>query len=225
MTDRRCRFHPTQGVIGALTFLMAVAIAVAPAGATPGNGNASGHDKGDSPTTTSPPTVASPPRPVPTGNNSSSGNNGGGSNHGQTPSGNNGHIMIDKFNMDGSGNEPHVACGFSVSFFGYDAGTQHATITVTPQTPTAGGHFITATTSWTTAQRTGGNQFDANVRIGANKIATAFAGLTPDKQGFHARIDVHVTGSQGADGKHKMVWITRARCHPRPHHPRPHHQQ
>ena len=45
------------------------------------------------------------------------------------PAGNNGHIQIDQFVMDGGrGNEPHVGCGFSVSFFGYDGGSRNATV-------------------------------------------------------------------------------------------------
>ena len=56
------------------------------------------------------------------------------------PAGNNGHIQIDEFQMDGgNGNDPHVGCGFSISFFGYDAGTRTASVTVTPWAPTQGG--------------------------------------------------------------------------------------
>jgi len=125
------------------------------------------------------------------------------------PAGNNGTIKIDDYvRKGGVRNRPHVDCGLSVSFFGYDAGTQSATITLTPWAPTAGGAPLRLTTSWTTATRTGGNQFDKNVPISGEQVARAFRGVPAAKQGFHARIDVTVTGSQGADGKHKMVWIS-----------------
>src|SRR4051794_1644608 len=127
---------------------------------------------------------------------------------GNAPPGNNGHIQIDEFLMDGgNGNNPHVACGFSVTFFGYDAGAQHATIDVTPAAPTAGGTPFSVPASWTTDTRTSGNQLDANVPISPAQLAAALKGITPANQGFHVRVDVTVTGSQGADGKHKMLWV------------------
>lgn len=128
---------------------------------------------------------------------------------GDAPAGNNGTIKIDEFVMEGGNrNRPHVNCALSVSFFGYDSGTQSATITLTPWAPTRGGAPLRLTTTWTTATRTGGNQFNKNVPISGAQVSRAFQGVTPAKQGFHARIDVTVTGSQGADGKHKMVWIS-----------------
>lgn len=127
---------------------------------------------------------------------------------GATPAGNNGTIKIDELVMDGGlGNDPHVPCGFSVSFFGYDTGTQDATIAITPWAPTDGGQPFTTATSWTTAERTGGNQLDANVPIGGAQLAAAFAGIEPAAQGIHVRVEVHVTGAQGADVKYKMLWV------------------
>jgi hypothetical protein len=125
------------------------------------------------------------------------------------PPGNNGHVQIDEYDMDGgNGNDPHVACAFSVSFFGYDAGDQQATITVTPWAPTAGGTPFTRSATWHTDARTSGNQLDANVKIDPSAVADAFAGVAPAAQGWHAKVEVHVTGSQGADGKQKVIWIT-----------------
>jgi hypothetical protein len=127
---------------------------------------------------------------------------------GDAPRGNNGHIQIDTFVMAGGNrNRPKAVCGFSVSFFGYDAGTQHATITMTPKSPTSGGTPLTVSTEWTVAHRTSGNQFNKNVPISPEQVAVAFNGVAPAKQGFHAKIDVHVTGSQGSDAKHKVLWI------------------
>jgi hypothetical protein len=138
---------------------------------------------------------------------------GASSSGGQAPAGNNGHIQIDEYTMDGgNGNDPHVACGFSVSFFGYDAGTQNATIAVTPWAPTKGGTPFTVSTQWTTASRTGGNQLDQNVPISPAQIASAFSGVAPAHQGYHAKIEVEVSGSQGSDDKHHTVWI--APCAP-----------
>ena|SRR5579864_6358667 len=41
------------------------------------------------------------------------------------PGGNNGTIKVDEFSMDpGQDNDPHVSCGLTLSFFGYDGGPQ-----------------------------------------------------------------------------------------------------
>ena len=126
----------------------------------------------------------------------------------QAPAGNNGHIQIDEYSLDGgSGNDPHLACGFSVSFFGYDAGTQQAVITVTPVAPTKGGTPLTQSTNWTIATRTSGDQLDQNVVVTPAALASAFAGVTPAHEGYHARIAVDVTGAKGADSKYHTIWI------------------
>src|SRR5581483_10547269 len=84
----------------------------------------------------------------------------------QAPAGNNGTIKIDEFAMDsGQDNDARVGCGFTVSFFGYDAGSHTATVTLTPWAPTSGGHPGTFGTTWSTATRTGGDQYDASLQI------------------------------------------------------------
>jgi hypothetical protein len=128
---------------------------------------------------------------------------------GGAPPGNNGHIQIDGFVLDqGNNNDPMVGCGFAVDFFGYDAGTQNATITLTPQAPTSGGTPFTVSTSWTTATFTGGNQLDQTVLISAAQITAAFAGVAPAAQGFHAKLEVEVTGATGSDDKFHTIWMS-----------------
>lgn len=124
------------------------------------------------------------------------------------PGGNNGTVKIDEYSADGGhGNDPHVGCRFSVSFFGYDTGTQHASMTFDPQAPTAGGKSETLTTSWTTARRSGGNQLDES--YGPVDLSDAFAGVAPEpQQGWHVKLTVHVTGSHGSDVKHKTFWVS-----------------
>jgi hypothetical protein len=125
------------------------------------------------------------------------------------PPGNNGTVKIDEFTMDpGQDNDPHVACDFSISFFGYDAGQQSATMTIEAWAPTAGGSVTLPTLTFTVPSRTGGDQLDANRPVRFSEVAPAFAGVSPQpQQGFHAKLTVHVTGSQGADVKHKVFWI------------------
>ena len=134
---------------------------------------------------------------------------GGSSSAADAPAGNNGHIQIDEFQMDGgNGNDPHVGCGFSISFFGYDAGTRTASVTVTPWAPTRGGTpFHDGGLTWKVSQRTGGNQLDFNYPVSPGTVAGMFSGVAPAHQGYHARVEVEVNGSQGSDDKYKMVWI------------------
>lgn len=125
------------------------------------------------------------------------------------PPGNNGTVKIDEYSMDpGQDDDPHVSCDFSVSFYAYDGGPQTATITVTPVAPTAGGHSYSASTSWNVGNRTSGSQFDRNVTVTGSDLASALAGVTPQaQQGYHLRLEVEVTGSQGSDDKYKVFWL------------------
>ncbi|HET6966433.1 MAG TPA: hypothetical protein VFH58_16795 [Acidimicrobiales bacterium] len=125
------------------------------------------------------------------------------------PPGNNGTVKIDEYSMDpGQDNDPHVSCDFSVSFYGYDGGPQTASLTVTPVAPTSGGHSYSTSTSWNVGTRTSGSQFDRNVTISASELAPALAGVSPQaQQGYHLRLEVEVTGSQGSDDKYKVFWL------------------
>jgi hypothetical protein len=142
------------------------------------------------------------------GSSSSGGSSSGSASQGgQAPAGNNGTVKInDSAVDDGPNNEPHVGCTFYVNFYGYDAGLQSASMTFEPWSPTKGGQTTTLNTSWSTAERTGGNQLDK--AYGPVDLSSALAGVTPHpKQGYHVKLTVHVTGSQGSDVKHKVFWI------------------
>ena len=131
---------------------------------------------------------------------------------GNAPAGNNGTVKIDEYTADGgNGNDPHVSCGFTVNFFGYDggSGTDTATISVTPVAPTAGGSQYHASTSWPAGTRTAGDQWDASIQVSGSDLAGALAGVSPQpQQGYHLRLEAEVTGSQGSDDKYKTFWMT-----------------
>jgi hypothetical protein len=129
-------------------------------------------------------------------------------NSGQPP-GNNGTVKIDEYSMDpGQDNDPHVTCDFSVNFFGYDSGSQSASITITPVAPTSGSGNYHATTTWNVGTRTGGNQFDQTYPVSQTAISSALAGVTPQpRQGYHLRLEVEVSGSKGSDDKYKVFWL------------------
>jgi hypothetical protein len=125
------------------------------------------------------------------------------------PPGNNGTVKIDEYSMDpGQDNDPHVTCDFSVNFFGYDSGSQSASITITPVAPTPGSGTYQATTSWNVGTRTSGNQFDQTFQVSQSAISSALVGVTPQpQQGYHLRLEVEVTGSKGSDDKYKVFWL------------------
>lgn len=126
---------------------------------------------------------------------------------GNAPAGNNGTIKIDGVPADdGNDNVPHPGCGFTVEFFGYDAGDRTARLEFDAQSPLEGGMLAEVPTRFTVAERTGGNQLNHRVEV---DLADVLAGRTPHpKQGYHVKLTVHVDGAQGADVKHKVFWIS-----------------
>ena len=126
---------------------------------------------------------------------------------GGAPPGNNGTIKIDTTALVPPGtdaNHPHVTCSFALSFFGYDTGTQTAVVTFTAQPP-SGTSVVDPTVGPSTFSFTGqgpGNSLDASQTYELN-----VAGLSANpQQGYHIKVTVDVTGSQGADEKYKVFW-------------------
>jgi hypothetical protein len=131
----------------------------------------------------------------------------------QDPPGNNGTVKIDAVAFDDHpNNEPHVGCTFEVDFYGYDKGELFADV-----------EFL----AWPPTERAGDDQVllsDSDIFIGEDdnsgggsqagldahrEYTLDFSGITPHpQQGFHVRLNVHADGSQGADTKHKVFWVT-----------------
>jgi hypothetical protein len=127
------------------------------------------------------------------------------------PAGNNGTVKIDEYTVDsGPDNDPHVACDFSISFYGYDGGSpQTATVQVSPVAPTGGSGSYHTSTSWDIGTRTGGDQLDQTIQVTMSDLSGALAGVQPQpQQGYHLRLEVEVTGSRGSDDKYKVFWLS-----------------
>jgi hypothetical protein len=134
------------------------------------------------------------------------------------PPGNNGTVKIDGTPFDDHpNNQPHVGCSFQVDFYGYDQGDLEATVTFEAHPPTtrAGTDqvLLTDTVFIGEDDNSGGG---SEAGLDASQTYTLnFAGITPHPvQGFHVKLTINAEGSQGADVKHKVFWVTG--CGPTP---------
>jgi LPXTG-motif cell wall-anchored protein len=125
----------------------------------------------------------------------------------QDPPGNNGTVKIDDTPFDDHpNNEPHVGCVFQVDFYGYDEGDLSADVTFTGQAPTGGGTLLTDTVAIGEDPAGGGTDLDASATY---DLTEALSGITPHpQQGWHVKLTVNAEGSQGADVKHKVFWVS-----------------
>ena len=106
-------------------------------------------------------------------------------------------------------NEPHVGCDFQVDFYGYDEGDLFADVTFDAHPPTGPGpdavdrHRV---------HRRGRQQRRRRPRPAWTPRQTYildFGSIEPHPvQGFHVKLTVNADGSQGADVKHKVFWVT-----------------
>jgi hypothetical protein len=130
------------------------------------------------------------------------------------PPGNNGTVKIDDVEFDDHpNNEPHVGCEFQVDFYGFDEAPEGEELTATvlfeavPPTPAGGSQeLLTAEVDIGEDEAGGGTDLDASATY---DLTEELAGITPHpQQGWHVRLTVHAEGSQGADTKHKVFWVS-----------------
>jgi hypothetical protein len=126
--------------------------------------------------------------------------------------GNNGTVKIDARPFDAApGNEPHVGCTFQVDFYGYDQGDLDALVTFEAHAPTtrSGADQVLLTDTVFIGEDDssgGGSEAGLDAR---QTYRLDFTGITPHPvQGFHVKLTVNAEGSQGADSKHKVFWVT-----------------
>ena len=128
---------------------------------------------------------------------------------GPNPPGNNGTVKLDNTPFDDApNNQPHVGCSFQVDFYGYDEGDLDATVTFTAHPPTGPVQVLVTDTVFIGEDDNSGGGSEAG--LDASETYTLdFTGITPHpNQGFHVKLTVNAEGSQGADVKHKVFWVT-----------------
>jgi hypothetical protein len=134
---------------------------------------------------------------------------------GPNPPGNNGTIKLDDTPFDDApDNEPHLGCVFQVDFYGYDQGDLDATVSFAAHPPTGPVQVLLTDTVFIGEDDNSGGGSQAG--LDASETYTLdFTGITPHPvQGFHVKVTINAEGSQGADVKHKVFWVTG--CAPAP---------
>ena len=125
------------------------------------------------------------------------------------PPGNNGFVKVDDEPVEGiPNNKPHVALTFHVDFYNYDEGDLFATVGFALHPPTRGDAYTLDVDGETHVfigedPAGGGNDLDAT-----QTYTLTITGDPHPIQGHHVKLTVHAEGSQGADVKHKVFWVS-----------------
>jgi hypothetical protein len=125
------------------------------------------------------------------------------------PPGNNGTVKIDGVVFDTHpNNEPHVDCVFEVDFYGFDEGDLYATVTFEAHPPTGRGVLVAPPQIVFIGEDAAGGGTDLDAEQVYDLSGSLGAYEPHPIQGYHVKLTVNAEGSQGADTKHKVFWVT-----------------
>jgi LPXTG-motif cell wall-anchored protein len=97
---------------------------------------------------------------------------------------------------------------FQVDFYGFDEGDLVADVTFESHPPTGPVQQLLTDEVFIGEDDNAGGGSQAGLDASAT-YTLDFAGIQPHpNQGFHVKLTVHADGSQGADTKHKVFWVT-----------------
>jgi hypothetical protein len=128
------------------------------------------------------------------------------------PPGNNGTVKVDGVAFDDHpDNEPHVGCVFQVDWYGFDEGEDlfsHVTFEVHP--PTGKPAILLEDDVFIGEDDNSGGGSEAGLDASETyDLTTVLQGFEPHpQQGWHVKLTVNNDGSQGADVKHKVFWVS-----------------
>ena len=128
------------------------------------------------------------------------------------PPGNNGTVKIDGAAFDDHpDNEPHVGCIFQVDWYGFDEGEDlfsHVTFEVHP--PTGKPVILLEDDVFIGEDDNSGGGSEAGLDASETyDLSTLLQGFEPHpQQGWHVKLTTNNDGSQGADVKHKVFWVS-----------------
>jgi hypothetical protein len=130
---------------------------------------------------------------------------------GADPPGNNGTVKVDDVPFDDHpDNEPHVGCVFQVDFYGYDEGELFADVTFEVHPPTGSPEVILTDEVFIGEDDNSGGGSEAGLDASATyDLSALLQGFEPHpQQGWHVKLTINADGSQGADVKHKVFWVS-----------------
>jgi hypothetical protein len=130
---------------------------------------------------------------------------------GADPPGNNGTVKIDGEDFDDHpNNEPHVGCVFQVDWYGFDAGELFSDVTFEVHPPTGSPEVILTDEVFIGGDDNSGGGSEAGLDASETyDLTTLLQAFEPHpNQGWHVKLTVNNDGSQGADVKHKVFWVS-----------------
>jgi LPXTG-motif cell wall-anchored protein len=128
------------------------------------------------------------------------------------PPGNNGTVKVDGVDFDDHpDNEPHVGCVFQIDWYGFDEGDDlfsHVTFEVHP--PTGKPAILLEDDVFIGEDSNSGGGSEGGLDASETyDLTTALLEFEQHpEQGWHVKLTVNNDGSQGADVKHKVFWVT-----------------
>jgi hypothetical protein len=133
------------------------------------------------------------------------------------PPGANGSVKIDENPVDSDpSNEPHVGCGFTVQFFGFDEDTNTADVTFYGWEPSGDGSAVTPVEGRSSFTFEGGNS-PSNTATHTESYELDTEGLVPNDKGeVHIKVDVKVTDTGGKVDFHKFKVFWTGSCDEQP---------
>lgn len=126
------------------------------------------------------------------------------------PPGNNGTVKVDNVGLahQENANEPHVGCSFRVEWYGFDANAV-STVTFETHPPTSDRVLLTDVVQLDGDDASGGGSLEGfDGETWYNLAFDPNQDFSHPQQGYHVYLTVETTGSQGADVKHKVFWVT-----------------
>jgi LPXTG-motif cell wall-anchored protein len=125
------------------------------------------------------------------------------------PPGNNGTVKIDGVEFDSHpDNEPHVGCTFQVDWYGFDEGDLFSHVTFEVQPPTGKDVVLLTDTVPIGEDDNSGGGSEAGLDASRTYTLDLTGFEQHPQQGWHVKLTVNNDGSQGADVKHKVFWVT-----------------
>jgi len=105
-------------------------------------------------------------------------------------------------------NEPHVGCTFQVDFYGFDEGDLFADVTFEAHPPT--GPRVVLLTDTVPIGEDDNSGGGSEAGLDAQRSYTLdLSGIEPHPiQGWHVKLTINADGSQGADVKYKVFWVS-----------------